>query len=180
MLFLESCVEILGYLLGIHHEGSLDALLHIHNGGVFVKIEAQVGNLGVKKLCLGYAGILDGYDVALFHFVYRGNPLVVEALLLYVDADVVVGLLAQFDVYFLAGRGCRYLLYQAGKYLEAIALGYGLHLVVYVVDMGHDDIGHALGIVPSHFCDEQFLETGFLYILVEFFSCHVMFCLELL
>ena len=103
-----------------------------------------------------------------------------EALLLYVDADVIVGLLAQLDVYLLTGRGCRYLLYQTGKYLETIALGYGLHFVVCFVDVGHKDVCHALGVVPSHFCDEQFLETGFLYILVEFFSCHVMFCLELL
>lgn len=95
-----------------------------------------------------------------------------KSLLLHVDADVVVGLLAQLDVYLLAGGGGGDFIYLACENLEAIALGDDFHLIVGVVYLRDADVGAPLRVVPSHLRDEQLQEVGFLYVSVEFFSGH--------
>lgn len=161
----EARVEVLGDFFRVHGKCALYALLHVHDGGLFVNVERKVGYLGEQEVGLVCRFVFDGHDVAFFHGLNRGNPLLVLRTGNVEYTDVVVGTAAQPAVNALA-KGVRgYFIDRARQYLKTVTLSYGDYPVFLVFNGYRCEFCLSVEPVPAHFCDEQPTEIGILDII---------------
>ncbi len=159
VLFLEACIEVFGDFLGVDEESRLHLLDDVKDGRRFV-VEREREAFHFLKQEAGLVGcvVFHQHQVAFLHFLDRGYPEMVHCAMNDEDADIVLGVLAEFGVQFLADGRDRNLVNLALQYLETATLGYLLYLEGSLINGIFGQQGCTRGIIPSHLGDEQFTE----------------------
>ena len=101
MLLAETSIEVLGHLLGVDGESTVNSRLHIDNSCPLSRVKLQVLHLREKEVCLFRRFVLDAHKVSFIHILHRNHPLMMSGLVAkHIDGDIVLSLFAKLRINF--------------------------------------------------------------------------------